>query len=123
MNIEVIEYLQHGFAIIHKEKSVENTLVRMMIDSNGNVYKLEEYLESKFRQKLIKEYEKQLRINKKLVMNIMETLQNLTIPQLESLKPSYYQMAIDLRIKELREKENAVTKVKRSRKKAVKNSD
>lgn len=38
-------------------------------------------------------------------MNIMETLDGLTIEQLETLKPSYFQLAIELKIKELKEKE------------------
>jgi hypothetical protein len=123
MNIELLENLQHGFAIIHKEKSSEKTLVRMMTDKNGNVYKYDEYIESKFRHKLIKEYEKQLKTNKKLIMKVEDTLVNLTIPQLEALLPSYYGLVIERRIAELKEKENAVAKTHRGRKKAVKNSD
>jgi len=120
MNMDVIEYLQHGYAIIQKEMSAELTLVRMLIDDSGNVYEYKEIHESKFRHKLMKAYDNELKTNKQLVMNIMETLENLTIPQLESLKPSYYQLAIDLRIKELQEKANAVTKTQRSRKTAAK---
>jgi len=120
MKLEIHENLQHGFAIIKKENSRELSLVRMLTDKDGNVYKYDEYIESKFRYRLITEYEKQLRINKKLIMNIEETLQGLTIPELQSLLPSYYQLAIEARIKELQEKENAVAKTKRTAKATTK---
>ena len=101
-----------------QQKSQTFTLVRMLVDSNGDVYKYDEYLESKFRYRLIAEYEKQLRTNKKVIMNIEETLKDLTIAELQSLLPSYYQLAIEKRIKELQD--NAVTKTKRTTKTTTK---
>jgi len=122
MKLDVVEYLQHGYAIVKKEKSSELTLVRMIIDKNGNVYKYDEILESKFKSKLIVEYGKQLTTNKKLI-NIEESIKNLDIKQLESLLPSYYQPAIEARIEELKEKENAITKTNRGAKKTTKVRD
>lgn len=114
MNITVEKYLQHGYAVIKKLNSSELTLVRMIIDSIGNVYEYSEIYESKFMHRLMQAYEKELKSNKKIVMNIEETLENLTIPQLRCLLPSYYQTVIERRIKELEEKENA-TKTNRKR--------
>jgi predicted S18 family serine protease len=116
MNIKVINYLQHGYAIVQKEKSSELTLVRMKLDKFGNVYEYKEINESKFQHRLLKEYEKELKINKQLIMNVEETIKNLTIPQLEALLPSYYGLVIERRIKELQEKENAIAKTVRSTK-------
>lgn len=120
MNMKIITYLQHGYAIVDKENSCELTLVRIKVDVHGNVYEYDEIHESKFHHRLMKIYENELKTNKQLIMNIAETLENLSIQQLESLKPSYYNLEIDARIKELQEKANAVTKTHRSRKTTTK---
>lgn len=81
----------------------EYILARAIIENN-QFLAYEEIGQSKFEWKLKKIYENELKQNKEVIMDIMETLKGLTIKQLESLKPSYYNLAIDLKIKELKEK-------------------
>ena len=123
MNIKIEKELQHGYYIISKPKVSEFILVRMKIDAQGNVYKYIEYDSSKFKYKLMKCYEKELKTNKTLIMKVEETLVNLTIPELKSLLPSYYQLVIQRRIKELQDKENAITKTNRVTKTTTKTSN
>jgi len=124
-----------------KELSDEYTLMRFKKDADGVVKYLEEYASSKHMHRVLKEYEKLKTGN---CMEVEETIKNLTIPQLESLLPSYYQYVIVRRIEELKKleakpkpveeslaqpvikktrKKSANTKTKRSRKASTKVSD
>jgi hypothetical protein len=120
MDIEIKDYLQHGYAIIKKKNNVELTLVRMMLDAMGNVYKYKELHESKFKPRLIKYYESHIKVDRTLIKDFNSTIKELTIKELQALLPSYYYMEINARILELQEIENAVAKTKRSTKTTVK---
>lgn len=88
----------------------EYVLARMMMNDDGSIEESDFIMGSKHEHRLIERYKKELENNKTIIMDIRETLQNLTIPQLESLKPSYYQLAINARIAELKKLEKQQAK-------------
>ena len=102
----------------------EYILARACIDE-GELMLYEELLVSKHQQRLDKRWRHEYETNKSIIMDVKETLLGLSIEELESLKPSYYQHVINERIAELEAevKKNETPKVKRSRKKPVKTSD
>jgi len=122
----------NGYAIFQEVDArgfpMEFVLVRGIFEETDGIMQassIKEIFTSKFKQKLYKAFasEKQ---KKGYIMNVEETIKNLTIPQLKSLLPSYYQYVIERRIKELEEKELqakpveeslAQPQVKKSRKK------
>jgi hypothetical protein len=93
----------------------EFILARAIVD-NGRLIVFEEFGQSKFKYKLDKKYQQQLNTNEDIIMNIEETLKGLTIRELESLKPSYYNLAIDAKIAELKAKKEAREKKNAERK-------
>ena len=120
MDIYIEVELQHGYFLIRRItkgiKETQMTLVRMKIGMDG-IYLYEAYGESKFKHRLLKEYDKQLKTKKDLIMKIEETIKDLTVEQLQSLLPSYYGLVIQRRITEL----NAA-KTNRTTKKAITNT-
>ena len=121
----------NGYAILREYDlngmPMEYWLVRGMFekkqDDDGYYADNIEYIFSSKHEKKV--YDRYISLKPNLnIMDIRESLQNLTIPQLESLLPSYYQLAIERRIAELKAleekpKENAVTKTKRKSKKTT----
>jgi len=105
----------YGFVIakmIQEDGSyAESQLLRLAFKEDGTVALCEEYLASKFEYKLRDYYNKLIKNNKKVDMNIMETLNGLTISELKSLKPSYYNLAIDAKIAELQK----INKIRKKR--------
>jgi len=102
----------------------EYILARACIEE-GVLYIWEELLQSKHISRLLKRYQHELQTNTEIIMDVRETLLGLSIDELESLKPSYYQFVINERIAELEaeEKNNAVTKTKRKRKRVTKTTN
>lgn len=101
----------NGYAIFQEIDArgfpMEYILVRGIFEETDGVMQasnIQEIFTSKFKQRLYKAFavEKQ---KKGYIMEVEETIKNLTIPQLKSLLPSYYQYVIERRIKELEEKE------------------
>ena len=124
--IEFIEWLDDkGFGIFIEVQADgsdgEYILARACIDED-ELMLWEEIMTTTHMPRIIKAYQHQLETDKSIIMDVRESLQGLSIKQLKSLLPSYYQLAIEARIKELQEK-NEAAKVKRSRKKPVKTSD
>lgn len=122
-----LEWLDNrGFAIVkHLQEDYtegEFILARIILEDN-KIILYEELLSSKFKHRLMKRYQQELNTNTEIVMDIMETLKGLTIKELESLKPSYYNNAIDIRIAELKaKKEKNATKIIRGTEKTNKTS-
>lgn len=116
MNIVIDEKLEHGYYIIRKVDAYghtpESTLAKIKLNKDSEVQDFSEIFSSKFRYKLLKYYEMVVMNDKRIVKNFTETLEGLTVQQLENMLPSYYQPEIMQKIKEL----NAVTKTKRTRK-------
>jgi len=127
--IEFIEWLDDkGFGIFIEVQADgsdgEYILARACIDED-ELMLWEEIMTTTHTPRIIKAYQHQLETDKSIIMDIRETLIGLSIAELESLKPSYYQHVINTRIAELEAevKKNETPKVKRSRKKPVKTSD
>ena len=127
--VEFIRWLDDkGFGVFIEIQSDgsdgEYILARACIDE-GELMLYEELLVSKHQQRLDKRWRHEYETNKSIIMDVEETLLGLSIEELESLKPSYYQHVINTRIAELEAevKKNETPKVKRSRKKPVKTSD
>ena len=126
--IEFIEWLDDkGFGIFIEVQADgsdgEYILARACIDED-ELMLWEEIMTTTHTPRIIKAYQHQLETDKSIIMDIRETLIGLSIAELESLKPSYYQHVINQRIAELEnEAKNETPKVKRSRKKSVKNTD
>jgi hypothetical protein len=120
MNIVIDKKLEHGFYIVRKVQkdgtTPERSLARILLNNEGEVINFIEFFSSKFEYKCLNIYEKELKTNKTLVKNFSETLEGLTVTQLQNMLPSYYQDEIKAKIEEL----NAVAKVNRSRKGTVK---
>jgi len=156
-NLYFIEWLSedNGYAIFqefdNRDMPMEYMLVRCIAyyneDDTMTVSNIEELFTSKFINRIKQRFEI-IKKQKGYIMEVEETLKNLTIPQLESLLPSYYQCVIERRIKELKQleaeeakpipieeslaqpevkkrgrKKNANTSTKRKSKKTTKTSD
>lgn len=122
--VELIEWLdERGYGLfryIQVDGSEGEYILARAIIEDGALIVWENIMESSHKPKCVKRWQHELVINKDVIMDIRETLEGLTIQQLESLLPSYYQLAIERRIEELK---NAVTKTKRSREETVTNTD
>jgi len=124
--IEFIEWLDDkGFGIFIEVQADgsdgEYILARACIDED-ELMLWEEIMTTTHMPRIIKAYQHQLETDKSIIMDVRESLQGLSIKQLKSLLPSYYQLAIEARIKELQEK-NEAAKTKRKGKAGVKNTD
>jgi hypothetical protein len=106
VEISINEYLPHGYSIITKPNCEEFILVRMVLDLFGNVYYFNEICRCKYKKKLINVYEKEVKknINKDIIHNFNETIQDLTIDELKAMFPSFYYMEINAKIIELQNK-------------------
>lgn len=113
-NLYFIEWLSedNGYAIFqeydNRDMPMEYMLVRCVLHCNDDdtmtVSNIEELFTSKFINRIKQRFEI-IKKQKGYIMEVEETLKNLTIPQLESLLPSYYQCVIERRIKELKQLE------------------
>lgn len=130
----------NGYAVIQEfdmyGNPMEYVLVRGAFEEDGDSFtceKMEEIFKSKHIARIYSRFEKEMKDKKNYISDVRETLLNLTIEQLELLKPSYYQLVIDARIKELQSnpvpveekktRKNATSKTKRKSKKATETSD
>ena len=122
-NVALINWLDdRGYGIfvnIQADGSDGEYILARAIVEDGLVYAFDEIMTSKFKAKCMNRYLHEVVTNKDLIMDIRETLKGLTRKQLRSLLPSYYQLAIEARIKEL---ENAA-KTKRERKTVIKTTN
>ena len=121
--VELVKWLDdRGYGIfvdVQADGSDGEYILARIAIQDGNVYEWDEIMTSKFIPRLEKRYQHELVTNKDLIMDVRKTLHGLTIKQLESLLPSYYQLAIEARIKELKD----AAKVKRKTKTTTKSTD
>jgi len=140
----------NGYAVIQEfdmyGNPMEYVLVRGMFEEDGDSFgciNMDEIYKSKHIARIYSRFEKEMKDKKNYISDVRETLLNLTIEQLESLKPSYYQLVIDARIAELKKQQenpvpveaalaepvqkktrkNATSKTKRKSKKTTETSD
>lgn len=96
--INIYEILDdNGYCIGKIDGTGELSLVKM----NGDNYDI--VFQSKFRRKLIEKYKNELKTNKVVISNMMDLLEKLTIEELRNIK-SFYNIAIELKIKEIEER-------------------
>ena len=133
-NIVFVEWLDdRGYGIfqhVQADKSLGELILARACIEKGRLLIYEEIITSKHMPKILSRYQHEVKTNKDLIMDIRETISGLSIEELQSLLPSYYQLAIEGRIAELKQqqqfikpKENEVVKVKRGRKARVKKSN
>ena len=121
--VELVKWLDdRGYGIfvdVQADGSDGEYILARIAIQDGNVYEWDEIMTSKFITRLEKRYQHELVTNKNLIMDVRETLQGLSIKELQSLLPSYYQLAIEARIKELQND----SKAKRETKTTTKSTD
>lgn len=104
----------NGYAVIQEfdmyGNPMEYVLVRGMFEEDGDSFtceNMEEIYKSKHIARIYSRFEKEMKDKKNYISDVRETLLNLTIEQLESLKPSYYSIPINNRISELERESKA----------------
>ena len=104
-NVELIHWLDDRGYGLFIEVQADNTdgeyiLARAAVQ-DGALVIWEEMRQSKYKAKCMERYLHEMKTNKEIIMDVRETLEGLTIKQLKSLLPSYYQLVIERRIQEL----------------------